>query len=81
MNNWKTKKLGEVVSVLDNLRKPINSTERLQRINGKNQILVLFFFFNKILLIDLNRQIKKNGKIMGKIYFLDFELIDIHLGF
>ena len=36
-NNWQIKKLGEVVSVLDNLRKPINSTERLQRINGKNQ--------------------------------------------
>ncbi|NCT16431.1 MAG: restriction endonuclease subunit S, partial [Flavobacteriales bacterium] len=36
-NNWQIKKLGEVVSILDNLRKPINSTERLQRINGKNQ--------------------------------------------
>lgn len=35
--NWQIKKLGEVVSVLDNLRKPINSTERLQRINGKNE--------------------------------------------
>lgn len=35
--NWQIKKLGDVVSVLDNLRKPINSTERLQRINGKNQ--------------------------------------------
>lgn len=34
-NNWKTKKLGEVVDVFDNLRKPINSTERLKRINGK----------------------------------------------
>lgn len=34
---WKFKKLGEVVEVLDNLRKPINSTERLKRIDGKNQ--------------------------------------------
>ena len=34
-NNWKTKKLGEVVDVFDNLRKPINLTERLKRINGK----------------------------------------------
>ena len=35
--NWKIKKLGEVVKVLDNLRKPINSTERHNRISGKNQ--------------------------------------------
>lgn len=36
-SNWQIKKLGEVVNVLDNLRKPINSTERLKRINGKDQ--------------------------------------------
>ena len=35
--NWKVKKLGEVCDVLDNLRKPINSTERQQRIAGKSQ--------------------------------------------
>ena len=33
--HWQVKKLGEVCNVLDNLRKPINSTERLQRITGK----------------------------------------------
>jgi len=40
MNNipkhWQVKKLIEVCDVLDNLRKPINSTERYQRIKGKN---------------------------------------------
>ncbi len=35
--HWKVKKLGEVCDVLDNLRKPINSTERQQRIAGKSQ--------------------------------------------
>lgn len=34
---WEVKKLGEVCEILDNLRKPINSTERQQRILGKNQ--------------------------------------------
>lgn len=35
--HWEIKKLGEVCQVLDNLRKPINSTERQKRISGKNQ--------------------------------------------
>ena len=35
--HWQLKKLGEVCDVLDNLRKPINSTERQQRIAGKSQ--------------------------------------------
>lgn len=35
--HWEVKKLGEVVQVLDNLRKPINSAERQQRIAGKSQ--------------------------------------------
>jgi type I restriction enzyme, S subunit len=33
--HWQLKKLGEVCNVLDNLRKPINSTERQQRVSGK----------------------------------------------
>ncbi|TAG31363.1 MAG: hypothetical protein EAZ35_04040 [Sphingobacteriia bacterium] len=41
---WQIKKLGEVCNVLDNLRKPINSTERQQRIAGKNQS-VLFPYY------------------------------------
>ncbi len=36
-NDWKWVKLGEVVNVLDNLRKPINSSERQRRISGKSQ--------------------------------------------
>ena len=36
-SHWQLKKLGEVCNVLDNLRKPINSTERQQRISGKSQ--------------------------------------------
>ncbi|MBF8962948.1 restriction endonuclease subunit S [Pontibacter sp. FD36] len=35
--HWEVKKLGEVVQVLDNLRKPINSTERQKRIADKKQ--------------------------------------------
>lgn len=35
--HWQVKKLGDVCNVLDNLRKPINSTERLQRITGKTE--------------------------------------------
>jgi type I restriction enzyme, S subunit len=35
--HWQVKKLGEVCNVLDNLRKPINSTERQQRIYGKSK--------------------------------------------
>ncbi len=35
--HWGIKKLGEVCDVLDNLRKPINSSERQQRISGKNK--------------------------------------------
>lgn len=35
--HWEVKKLGEVVQVLDSLRKPINSTERQKRIAGKKQ--------------------------------------------
>ncbi len=35
--HWEIKKLGEVCDVLDNLRKPINSTERQQRISGKTE--------------------------------------------
>lgn len=35
--HWQLKKLGEVCNVLDNLRKPINSSERQQRISGKSQ--------------------------------------------
>jgi type I restriction enzyme, S subunit len=34
---WKIKKLGEVVQILDNLRKPVNSTERKNRIKGKSE--------------------------------------------
>jgi type I restriction enzyme S subunit len=34
--HWKINKLGEVCDILDNLRKPINSTERQKRIHGKN---------------------------------------------
>ena len=34
---WEVKKLGEVCDVLDNLRKPINSTERKVRILGKDK--------------------------------------------
>ncbi|HOZ29410.1 MAG TPA: restriction endonuclease subunit S [Bacteroidales bacterium] len=36
--HWQIKKLGEVCEVLDNLRKPINSTERNQRIHGKKEL-------------------------------------------
>jgi len=35
--HWQVKRLGEVCEVLDNLRKPINSTERQNRIAGKSQ--------------------------------------------
>lgn len=35
--HWKVKKLEDVCDVLDNLRKPINSTERQQRISGKSK--------------------------------------------
>jgi type I restriction enzyme S subunit len=35
--HWQVKRLGEVCEVLDNLRKPINSTERQHRIAGKSQ--------------------------------------------
>jgi len=35
--HWQIKKLGEVCDVLDNLRKPVNSTERQHRIAEKNQ--------------------------------------------
>lgn len=35
--HWEVKKLGEVCDILDNLRKPINSTERQQRIAGKRE--------------------------------------------
>lgn len=35
--HWEIKKLGEVCEVLDNLRKPINSSERQKRILGKTQ--------------------------------------------
>lgn len=35
--HWQKKKLGEVCNVLDNLRKPINASERQQRIAGKSQ--------------------------------------------
>jgi len=35
--HWQIKKLGEVCDVLDNLRKPINSTERQQRIHGRSK--------------------------------------------
>lgn len=42
--HWQVKKLGEVCDVLDNLRKPINSTERQQRIVGKSQS-VLFPYY------------------------------------
>lgn len=35
--HWYTLKLGEVCDVLDNLRKPINSIERQNRIAGKSQ--------------------------------------------
>lgn len=35
--HWKAKKLGDVCDVLDNLRKPINSSERQHRVAGKNK--------------------------------------------
>lgn len=35
--HWQVKKLGEVCDVLDNLRKPVNSSERQQRISGKSK--------------------------------------------
>lgn len=35
--HWQIKKLGEVCDVLDNLRKPVNSSERQQRISGKSK--------------------------------------------
>jgi type I restriction enzyme, S subunit len=35
--HWQTKKLGEVCNILDNLRKPINSSERQKRISGKKK--------------------------------------------
>lgn len=35
--HWQVRKLGEVCDVLDNLRKPINSTERQNRIFGKSK--------------------------------------------
>ena len=35
--HWEVKKLGEVCDILDNLRRPINSTERQQRIAGKRE--------------------------------------------
>lgn len=35
--DWKWVKLGQAVQVLDNLRKPINSSERQHRIAGKSQ--------------------------------------------
>lgn len=33
--DWKIRKLGEIVHVFDNLRKPVNSTERQKRVQGK----------------------------------------------
>lgn len=41
---WKIKKLGDVCDVLDNLRKPINSAERQQRIAGKSQSELFPYF-------------------------------------
>lgn len=41
---WQRKKLGEVCEVLDNLRKPINSTERQQRIAGKSKSELFPYF-------------------------------------
>ncbi len=35
--DWKWVKLGEAVQVLDNMRKPINSSERQNRIQGKSE--------------------------------------------
>jgi type I restriction enzyme S subunit len=35
--DWKWVKLGEAVQVLDNLRKPVNSSERQKRIAGKSE--------------------------------------------
>ena len=35
--HWQIKKLGEVCEILDNLRKPINSAERNNRISGKSE--------------------------------------------
>ena len=37
MNNYPTYKLGEVAEILDSFRKPINSTERTKRIQGKEE--------------------------------------------
>jgi len=42
--HWQVKKLGEVCQVLDNLRKPINSAERQQRIAGKRQSELFPYF-------------------------------------
>ena len=35
-NNWEIKTLGEVCEILDNIRKPINATERKQRLKKPN---------------------------------------------
>lgn len=35
-NNWEIKTLGEVCEILDNIRKPINATERKQRLKKSN---------------------------------------------
>lgn len=37
MSKWEWKTIGKAVQVLDNLRKPINSAERQNRVAGKNQ--------------------------------------------
>ncbi len=37
MNNYPTYKLGDVADILDSFRKPINSTERTKRIQGKKE--------------------------------------------
>ena len=42
--HWQVKKLGDVCQVLDNLRKPINSAERQQRIAGKKQSELFPYF-------------------------------------
>ena len=42
--HWEVKKLGEVCDILDNLRKPINSTERQHRINGKDQSMLFPYY-------------------------------------
>jgi type I restriction enzyme S subunit len=41
---WRWVRLGEAVEVLDNLRKPVNSSEREKRISGKNESMLFPYY-------------------------------------